>query len=150
MRPPLLYPPRARTSRFSGEPVLSGMLKRRSNLTLRLGAPLLVLLRPRSLAAYMPETDAGGPHGGPEAPCVVVPVDDMERVSAVGDGGGGGAWQCQFEVRTRDQVLHRFAAADADARRGWLDALGAMIAEVEKAKGLDAQAALTAPGASGS
>ena len=33
------------------------MLKRRSNLTLRLGAPLLVLLRPRSLAAYMPETN---------------------------------------------------------------------------------------------
>lgn len=139
---------------FGGDTLHGGLLKRRSNLTLRLGGPLLVLLRPKSLAAYVPpagsywgQAEAASHDVGPEqAPCVVVPVDDMELVTAVGTEAG--AWP-QFEVRTRDQVLHRFAAIDAATRQGWIDVLGRMIAEVERVKGLDVQAALTAPGASG-
>ena len=96
---------------------------------------------------YWGQAEAASHDVGPEqAPCVVVPVDDMELVTAVGTEAG--AWP-QFEVRTRDQVLHRFAAIDAATRQGWIDVLGRMIAEVERAKGLDVQAALTAPGTSG-
>ena len=79
---------------------------------------------------------------------MVVPVSDIERVTVVGDEPA--RWAAEFELRTRDQVLHRLAAEDGASRQQWVELLRGMVAETDVKKGLDASPALVAPGASGS
>ena len=121
----------------------------RSALTMRFGSPLLAVLRPKSLALY---TAASARDSAvPQAPCVVVPVEDIERVTILGEASEVPVqWAAEFELRTRDQVLHRLAAEDDASRQQWVELLRGMVAKTDAKKGLDVSPALVAPGASGS
>lgn len=133
----------SRNEWLSGAPLHSGLVRRRSTLALRWGrCPCLAMLRPRSLAVY-PAEDARRP--GPQPPSVIIPVDDMEMVTAVADGAAD-AWP-RWEVRTHDQVLHRFAAPDVGARDAWVEAIVPLISQADARKGLDGAPPMTAPGA---